>query len=232
MSAIISAPDEAALLAAVSDAAVHCGFEKVMVGTQWMSARGDRRFQVLSGYPQEWQFAYAQRGYMAVDPTVSHCQSQTTPLVWSPQAFIDAGATELFEEARVHGLDYGVSVPIHEAAGVKTMVSLVRDKPLNSSPHEEAELVKAGELVGNMAHFSFRRLLRPQIRGVLPRQLTPSEITVLRWVANGKTAWEIGSLMNVTEATVNFHMKNAMRKLDVVKGPQAIAAAFRLGLLD
>lgn len=232
MSEIISATSDAELLTAVTSAAAASGFERVLIGTQWVDTRGQRRFQVLSGYPQAWQEKYASQGYMAVDPTVSYCQANTSSLVWSQRQFLDAGAMELFEEARGHGLGYGVSVPVHETTGVKTMVSLVRDKPIDADPLEARELVKAGEVIGNVAHFAYRRLITPQIIGARQKRLTPSELTVIRWVANGKTSSEIGQILNVSEATVVFHLRNLTRKLGVVNRPQAIAAAFRLGLLE
>ncbi|WP_199763242.1 helix-turn-helix domain-containing protein, partial [Bradyrhizobium guangdongense] len=36
----------------------------------------------------------------------------------------------------------------------------------------------------------------------------------LRWVEEGKSSWEIGVILNVSLNTVNFHLKNAMRKLE------------------
>ena len=232
MSEIIGAKSDSELLTAVTSAACASGFERVLIGTQWVDTRGERRFQVLSGYPLAWQETYASRGYMAVDPTVSYCQTHTSSLVWSQRQFLDAGSMELFEEARGHGLGFGISVPVHEPSGVKTMVSLVRDKPIDEDPLEASELVKAGEVIGNIAHFAFRRLLTPQIKGATAKHLTPSELTVIRWVANGKTSSEIGQILNVSEATVVFHLRNLTRKLEVVNRPQAIAAAFRLGLLE
>lgn len=232
MSSIIGAQTDAELLSAVSAAASSCGFERVLIGTQWVGPRGERSFQVLSGYPLEWQAEYAQRGYMAIDPTVGHCQTSTTSLVWTQEQFEQANAMELFEEASGYGLSCGMSVPIHEVAGVKTMVSLVRDQPIDADPREQEQLVRAGEIIGNLAHFTFRRLITPQIQGVLPKRLTSNELTALRWVANGKTSWETSRIMNISEATVVFHLNNAMKKLDVVNRPQAIAAAFRLGLLE
>ena len=37
--------------------------------------------------------------------------------------------------------------------------------------------------------------------------------------------------MAISEATVVFHLKNAMRKLDSFNRPQAIAVAMRLGVI-
>lgn len=232
MSAIIAAKSETELLAAVSNAAGYSGFERILIGTQWVASKGERCFQVLSGYPLEWQTTYARRDYMARDPTVKHCQARTSSLVWNEDQFQQADAMELLEEARGYGLGHGMSIPIHEATGVKSMVSFVRDQPICKNPLEANELVKAGEVIAHLAHFSFRRMNTPHVHRVLPKRLTSSEVSALRWVAAGKTSWEASRIMNIAEATVVFHLNNAMKKLDVVNRPQAIAAAFRLGLLE
>ena len=44
--------------------------------------------------------------------------------------------------------------------------------------------------------------------------LTRRERECAIWVAKGKTSWAISKILNISENTVNFHLKNAMRKLD------------------
>ncbi|SCB51598.1 DNA-binding transcriptional regulator, CsgD family [Bradyrhizobium yuanmingense] len=44
--------------------------------------------------------------------------------------------------------------------------------------------------------------------------LSERERQCLRWVEEGKSSWEIGVILNVSLNTVNFHLKNAMRKLE------------------
>ncbi|MET4608933.1 DNA-binding CsgD family transcriptional regulator [Bradyrhizobium sp. JR4.1] len=45
--------------------------------------------------------------------------------------------------------------------------------------------------------------------------LSAREKQCLRWVEEGKSSWEIGVILRVSENTVNIHLKNAMRKLEV-----------------
>ena len=61
--------------------------------------------------------------------------------------------------------------------------------------------------------------------------LSARERQVLRWVSAGKSSWEIGKIMRITERTVNYHIRNILRKLDAVNRPQAVAMALKLGLL-
>ena len=62
-------------------------------------------------------------------------------------------------------------------------------------------------------------------------QLTEREIMVLRWTAEGKTSGEISSILDITERTVNFHIANAMVKLNAVNKTAAVIRAAMVGLL-
>lgn len=61
--------------------------------------------------------------------------------------------------------------------------------------------------------------------------LTQREAEALMWTAQGKTAWEAGSIMGVTEGTAKAHLRNAMFKLRATNKPHAVARAFVLGIL-
>jgi DNA-binding CsgD family transcriptional regulator len=62
--------------------------------------------------------------------------------------------------------------------------------------------------------------------------LSSREKEVIEWLQQGKSSWEISSILKISERTVNFHVGNILRKLDVVNRAQAIAVAARFGLID
>lgn len=62
--------------------------------------------------------------------------------------------------------------------------------------------------------------------------LTGRELECLHWASLGKTSWEIGVILGITERTINFHIQNACRKLHARGRQAAIAAAYRHGFLD
>jgi len=62
--------------------------------------------------------------------------------------------------------------------------------------------------------------------------LTPREREVLAWSAQGKSAWEIGTILSVGKRTVDEHAQTAMRKLGAVNRTQAVAIALRHRLFD
>jgi len=63
------------------------------------------------------------------------------------------------------------------------------------------------------------------------KTLTPRELTCLHWAALGKTSWEMGVILGLTERTINFHIHNACRKLQVHSRQAAITAVLQAGLL-
>lgn len=57
--------------------------------------------------------------------------------------------------------------------------------------------------------------------------LTAREVEVLRWVANGKSAWEIGEILDITKRTVDAHVQTSVRKLGAANRTHAVALALR-----
>lgn len=57
--------------------------------------------------------------------------------------------------------------------------------------------------------------------------LTPREVEVLTWVALGKSAWEIGEILNIAKRTVDEHAQTAVRKIGAVNRTHAVAIAVR-----
>ncbi|MBH0195761.1 MAG: helix-turn-helix transcriptional regulator [Nitrospira sp.] len=58
------------------------------------------------------------------------------------------------------------------------------------------------------------------------KQLTLRELTILNWVKNGKTNWEIATIMGITERTIRFHVESIFTKLGVTSRSQAVATAW------
>ncbi len=70
---------------------------------------------------------------------------------------------------------------------------------------------------------------RPALLG--ERILTPREIEVLYHVARGETDQEIADRLYLSRRTVSSHVSNILGKLDVPNRRDAVATAFRIGLL-
>ncbi len=62
--------------------------------------------------------------------------------------------------------------------------------------------------------------------------LTEREIETLTWSARGKTSSEIAMIIGLTKRTVDFHIENSRRKLDVATRTEAVVKAASGGLIE
>jgi LuxR family quorum sensing-dependent transcriptional regulator len=72
----------------------------------------------------------------------------------------------------------------------------------------------------NEGYHRLRALLDSNTSG---SPLTPRETECLRWVADGKTDFEVGKILSISPRTVRFHIRNAKTKLGVATRIQAVA---------
>lgn len=70
------------------------------------------------------------------------------------------------------------------------------------------------------------------VHEVRHQQMTGRESEILKWVAQGKSNWEIAMILFISERTVKYHVGNIYRKLDATNRAQAIAKAAQWGLLS
>jgi DNA-binding NarL/FixJ family response regulator len=75
-------------------------------------------------------------------------------------------------------------------------------------------------------------LVKKALEGSCKDSLSPRETQILFWVKEGKSNQEIGTILNITEATVKAHLKHSYRKLDVTNRAQAIHAAISHGIIQ
>ncbi len=62
--------------------------------------------------------------------------------------------------------------------------------------------------------------------------LSPRELEVLKWLKLGKTSWDISVILKISERTVNYHVNNIMKKLDVTNRLQAVSEAVNREIAD
>ena len=76
-----------------------------------------------------------------------------------------------------------------------------------------------------------QRLLVPKADTPIAPRLSQRELKVLRWAMAGKSAWDAGMVLGISERTANFHIQAETRKLDCRNKHQAVLPALRLGLI-
>jgi LuxR family quorum-sensing system transcriptional regulator SolR len=226
--ALLNIQSEDELFNQLDTAAKELGFEYCAYGIQMPVPVSRPAVALFNNYSIEWQERYSKQNYLTVDPTVKHGLKSTLPLVWSS----DAGASEkeFWEEAHAHGLRFGWAQAARDASGAIGMLTLAR----GVEQVAERELYKSKanmSWLAQYAHAGMAKLLVPQYVPESEVIMTAREKEVLRWTAEGKTAYEIGQILSVSERTVNFHINNVVAKLGASNKTQAAVKAAILGML-
>jgi DNA-binding CsgD family transcriptional regulator len=73
--------------------------------------------------------------------------------------------------------------------------------------------------------------LLPSMPHGSPEQLRPREVEVLRAIAEGDTAGDIGARLGLSEHTVKTHVRSVLRKLRARNRAHAVAIGYQRGLL-
>lgn len=185
-----------------------------------------------SNYSPDWRNKYDCEKMGYVDPTVTHCMRKSTPLIWSPEIFSTRKQKEMYEEASGHGLRSGVTLPIHGARGEFGTLCFVADtKPDKCCQRNINRSLPELSYFRDFIFESSLQFMRPSNQTKRTVSITRCEQECLKWSAAGKSSWEIGQILNCTEATVNFHFGNIRRKFNTTSRQQAVVKAINLGLI-
>jgi LuxR family quorum sensing-dependent transcriptional regulator len=84
--------------------------------------------------------------------------------------------------------------------------------------------------IGEAADDTFARGLAQRYQPA-PVNLTPREMDILRWMAEGKSNWEIGVILRVSEHFVDKVARQLRVKLNATSRAQTVAIALRHNLI-
>ena len=111
-----------------------------------------------------------------------------------------------------------------------------------SSPGKSTNTVLTLECSRNEASEVFSEIVKyllPSLHEAIRRspleldeKISPREYDVLQWLKEGKSTWEIGKILSISERTVKFHIKNLCHKLNASNRTHALAKAIQFRLID
>jgi LuxR family quorum-sensing system transcriptional regulator ExpR len=214
---------------------------------------------VNHSYGDEWADLYASQNFQHSDPVLIHASSTNGAFRWDeiPASANREGSAVFLEAAKDFGIADGVGVSCAgRSPSCRSVLSLTGVPVLEMERTQQILTV-----LGPHLHEAYRRLLHlPPDRGSAQRrnggrkntaavparqhsdmeisarqnpgvELSEREREALNWAQQGKTYWEIGCILGISQRTVKFHFARIKSKLDVVSTPHAIAKAMRMGLI-
>ena len=187
---------------------------------------------VVTSYPKEWETRYVEKGYRVIDPVVSNSMRGVLPFDWQEVREATKQTKLFFGEAREFGVgSRGISIPIRGVMGEQALFSVSSTKSRREWSLVKQHLLPDLTYLGFLVHAEIVKSLYTGYEYFSIR-LTPREREVLTWAAQGKTCWETGEILGLTERTVNFYIRNASTKLGAATKTQAVARAIQTGLIS
>jgi LuxR family transcriptional regulator, quorum-sensing system regulator BjaR1 len=185
-----------------------------------------------SGWDKEWEERYLSKNYSKYDPVPNSVNWKADPYYWEEVELSckkDSTAITIMNEARSEfGMHAGYCVPIHGLRGISGLVSVATsDRDWMLSEREEAVL----HVISLYAYEAVRRIRDKTSPGGGGLKLAPREIECIKWVAAGKTSWEIGMILGISAETVSDYLKSASKRLGTSSRAHLVAKSHRLKMI-
>ena len=208
-----------------------CDLEYYLFGICNTTSLSSPQIFTVSNYPQEWYEGYFEQDLQKHDPVVRYCFDKSTPITWNKlihmEQYCDATGIQIMESAKSNGLVDGLSVPVKAPTGETAIFSLSTkiDKDVNQ------RLMNVLPFAQYYTYSLLETYLKMNLHKTAIESLTPREEESLLWACEGKTAWEISQIMNVSERTAIFHLSSVTKKLGAANRQHAVAKAIMYGLI-
>ena len=207
------------------------GFETVNAMAVVDHFRGESEFVRVDNTPAAYLESFENVEEAHRDPVMQHCKRASVPIIWNQDTYTGVGLGAQWENQARFGYRTGIALALHLPEGRHFFIGVDRDQPLPADTAEVRRMVGELLLFSVHAEDAAMRVLLSQAARVDGPALTAREAESLRWTMDGKTAWEVGNILGISEQTAARHLNNATQKLGCVNKLQAVLKALRLGLI-
>lgn len=183
-----------------------------------------------SEFPVGYLDTYYREKWDRLDPILHFTQHSVVPFQWDhvvQTTTLSKTQHNFLHDCRGLGVHSGLTLPFHSPGNVTDLFSL------SLRANEQVNLKRIPYIYGLAGQIWVRKCQLSSIENFSTKaiDLTDRELECLKWAKDGKTNWEIGSILKISERTVEFHISNAMKKLGVNNRMLAVIAAIQHGIL-
>ena len=187
---------------------------------------------VAMTYSAGWQKHYAQNDYVDIDPVVRASIGGILPIDW---ASLDRGhptVKKFFGEAQEFKIGgQGLSIPVRGRHGEFALFSVTSQMSAPEWERLKHRYMRDFMLLAYNFHSFALNAEQIEQSEEYRDKLSFREVECLRWAAMGKSAWDTGQIIAVSEHTVKFHLENARAKLRTMNTTHAVSKAVSLNLI-
>ncbi len=198
------------------------GFTSVTCLMLPRDGRMDAESILMSTRPPLFIETYLARGHFRFDPVIKEIARRREAFVWSeikPKGRrLTRAERKVLRLRATFGLEGGFTVPVRESGGNLGSVNIA-GSTAELDDGQRAALILASVYV------YYRVCSLRQAPTEPARALPAREIEAMTWIAQGKSDWQVGQILGISEKTVNYHIENVKRKFGVATRVQAVVAA-------
>lgn len=230
---LLQAKNEAELILELVKYTAQVGFRTVSCVLVQDRSDNGALFYGADNMPSAYQESYCSAELGSQDPVMQHLKNSSLPVIWDQQAYIAKNAGDLHDHMDAHGIGTGIAGAAHLPNGLHFCLGVDRESSQPIRGNEVNHAAAQFQLMFVHAQDAAVRIMRPNVSPETAQRppLTPREREALAWRMEGKTAWETGVILGVSESTVVKFLSAATQKLGCINKDQAVVTAMRLGIL-
>lgn len=184
--------------------------------------------QVLNfGFAEEWLTHYFAEQLFDTDPVLTAARHSNSAFTWQAcyQRRPESASFRLLAASFVG--EHGLTCSVRSTQRASSTVLSLRMSDAASAERYSALL----DYLAPHVHEIFNRPGSLNRHCLQAPEISGREREVLHWAKEGKSTWDISTILCISERTVKFHFGNIFRKLDVLNRSQAIAKAIHYGMI-
>lgn len=228
---ISQSPNEATLRRGLISFAHHLDFPLVSAVLMGDHPQAAEEFcPYIGNRPADFMSDASDIQKQVIDPVFTRLRQQRASFAYDQEFYVNGGAPELWEIAAPWGFRTGISISMQVSESKIFLLGLDRERDLPADETKVARLFADLQTFAAFAQEAVDRLLG-RYQGNADIRISIREREILLRVLEGRSNWVIAQLLNISENTVKFHLKNVSRRLGVTSRIVAATRANALGLL-
>jgi DNA-binding CsgD family transcriptional regulator len=189
---------------------------------------------VIHNYPADWMQYYFEKNFDKIDPVAIYGLTQSTTYKWDvipARMKLKKHQLDCLNLGKESGLNNGLCTPLRGPNNQLAGLSLASSEKKDSFDGN-IDLITAYSNHFYIAWKRYHAQKKAPDQQIKNPILTETERDVLCWVAKGKTDQEIAMLLNCSYHSVDFHMRNIFKKMEVSSRILAVVKALSYGLIN
>jgi len=188
---------------------------------------------IVGNYPSDWMAYYRQKNYEKIDPVIKHIKQKEGIFCWNDLAkynlLKNPKEKTLMLQADEAGLHNGVGLSFKNYYGEIVGMGLASSCKNLDITSSKLNFIS---IIAKQFDTVFKNLALKQKNNHLPEYtLTERQKEILFWIAKDKKYGEIADILNISENTVLYHIKEIFKRLQVNSQIAAILTAIKFGLI-